>query len=158
MSAPLILVGCGAAKRAEACEARELYTGCLFADRRGYAEATGAEWRILSAARGLVDPDQQLEPYDQRLQDLPEVERAAWALVVARQILDELDDTVRLRDLRVEIHASAAYAHQLRDVLHALGVREVALPVEGLGIGQQRRWYAEARRRARLGLGPRRVS
>lgn len=148
MSCRILLIGCGKSKAAEECAAADLYTGNLFAARRAYAERAGHPWWIVSAGHGLVDPDQLLRPYEARLAGEPEVERAAWALTVAHQLLDEFEDDVRLREVVVELHAGADYAEPLRYVLAAIGV-EVVCPVEGLGIGEQLAWYREA-----LAAGP----
>ena len=148
----VLLIGCGKTKRARACPARELYTGPLFTARRAFADASEAPWWIVSAGHGLVSPDQILEPYDQSLADRSPLDRAGWALEVASALLAELPDGAVLREVCVEIHAGADYVEPLRDVLRALGV-SVETPVEGLGIGEARAWYAGRARRAVLAGG-----
>ena len=152
MGSRLILIGCGKTKAAEACAAADLYTGSLFRKRRGYAEATGCEWRIVSAARGLLLPGSWVEPYDVTMDELSEVDRAAWGLAVVLALLSEQADDMRPRHLRVEIHAGAPYAELLKDVLHAIGAREVLCPLAGLGIGEQLAWYGQRSRRTAVAL------
>lgn len=141
----IVLVGCGKAKGSNPAPARDLYTGCLFRDRVRYAEAGGDPWRIVSARYGLVDPDDELSPYDQTIASLPEVDRAAWALAVALDLVSELPDLARLRSVHVELHMGADYAERLRDVLQAAGMAP-SWPVQHLGIGEQRAWYAQRKR------------
>lgn len=139
----VVLIGCGKVKREGAHAARDLYTGPLFADRLAYVEAAGHPWWIISAGAGLVPPDALVRSYDVTMNDLAPVDRAATVLGWASRLLDELPDEVRLRDVVVELHAGADYAAPLRDVLRALGI-PVEWPVEGLGIGDQRAYYAAA--------------
>ena len=145
----IVLIGCGKQKREGVHAARDLYTGPLFTDRLAYAEATGLPWWIISAGCGLLDPDQAVPSYDVTIADLPAVDRAAWALTVAKALLDELPDDARLREVVVELHAGADYAELLRDVFIAVGLN-VAWPVQGLGIGEQRAFYARETRLAAI--------
>jgi hypothetical protein len=52
-----ILLGCVSHKRDRASPAGDLYRSALWPRRRGYAEASGRPWLILSALRGVLDPD-----------------------------------------------------------------------------------------------------
>lgn len=61
----MILIQCTKSKRNRAAKARYLYDKSnYFVAMREYAKATGEDWYILSAKHGLVDPDTELEPYD----------------------------------------------------------------------------------------------
>lgn len=60
----VVLIGCSGPKLDRAAPARDLYTSALFKKCVAYAEALGAEWAVLSAKHGLVQPDQVLAPYD----------------------------------------------------------------------------------------------
>lgn len=148
-----MLIGCGKAKSAAPCAARDLYTGSLFAKRRAYAEASPHHWWIVSAKLGLVCPDQVVQPYDLTMSGLSPLDRSAWALSVARELLDVTPDGADLRSACVEIHAGADYAENLRDVLRAVGL-SVDWPVEGMEIGEQMRWYSEAIKGAPMGHAP----
>ena len=83
----IALVGCGAAKRDEACPARDMYTSAFFSLKRQYAEQFD-DWYILSAKHGLLDPDEVIDPYDQSIED---VDTATWADQVEKH-LDNLGD------------------------------------------------------------------
>lgn len=149
MSGRINLVGCGKAKAEDAAQARDLYTGGLTRDRINYAmgrsAAYGEPWWILSAEHGLLRPRQVTHPYDRRLANLGELERASWALAVAQALVRELPTGCNLRELVVEIHAGRDYVEPLGGILQeGLGI-EVSTPLEGLAVGHQRRWYAEQR-------------
>ena len=68
----LVIVPCGARKiwngnfLAGPTPAKDAYVSTLFRLHRRYAEAFGAEWRILSAWYGIMHPDQLIEAYDAR--------------------------------------------------------------------------------------------
>lgn len=141
----IILIGCGKTKRAEACAARDLYTGSLFRARRAYAESTGDTWRIVSARYGLVHPDTEVRPYNLTVDELCEPDRAAWALVTVASLLDEMPNETRLGDITLELHAGAAYAEPLIAVARSVGLT-ASWPVQGMGIGEQLGWYAKQRK------------
>jgi hypothetical protein len=152
----IVLIGCGKAKAPEACAARDLYTGGLFKDRLAYAEASavgGGSWFIISAKFGLLAGDTLLRPYDLTIGDLKPVDRAAWVAAVAGRLLDEIGEAATLRDVCVEVHAGEDYAEPLCSVLRALGL-STDRPVEGLGIGSQRKWYRDAAKWVARGLPP----
>lgn len=68
-NAPLILIACGASKRAQPSPAAELYTGSLFRSSLQWARSVAPDdrIRIISAKHGLVALNQVLMPYDVRL-------------------------------------------------------------------------------------------
>ncbi len=156
-----VLVGCGATKREDACEARDLYTGPLFTASRRYAEASGLPWLILSAKHGIIRPDRVIAPYDmtaaQRLKARkhPTLRARAWAWD------DWLFPAVRCPlltmpgewdgELVIELHAGNDYARLLRFALEwgmapdwcsSVTIEE---PLQGLQIGERLRWYKEHR-------------
>ncbi len=127
----LVLVGCGAAKRDEAVEARNLYTSNYFALKRRYAERSG-EWRVLSAEHGLVHPETVLEPYDTVVDDLDTEETEAWAEDVTddlRELVDAVDEVVVL--------AGASYIDPLREFFSRADVRVRYPFADTGGIGEQ---------------------
>lgn len=142
-----ILIGCGKTKRAERTVAKDLYTGSLFRARRNYAEKSGCEWRIISAARGVLHPDELIEPYDTKMSDLSFLDRVAWPLAVTSNLIDYMEDWAvtdarGLREVVIEIHAGADYAERLKDVIIAAGMQAI-WPMKGLSQGEQMKWYAD---------------
>jgi hypothetical protein len=125
------LVACSAGKLDRPAPARDLYTSQLFRKASAYAAATCDRWYILSAKHGLVTPDEILEPYDLRLGSkdpaVPSID--AWAQRVRDQLRDELSSVPGV--LLVAL-AGKQYRTALRP-----GEWPFAIPMEGLGIGQQ---------------------
>ncbi len=136
------LVGCVKQKAADTRPARNLYTSTLFDGRRAYVERTCDEWWILSAAHGVVHPDQPLAPYDVTLKNAGRAQRRAWT----QQVLHQLDEHTHpgVGDV-IEIHAGAEYRdYGLIDGLRDRGCG-VEVPTQGLRIGDQLHFYAQAR-------------
>lgn len=70
-----VVVGCSASKVDvdEPVPARDLYRGAYWTCKRDYGETIGDEWRILSAKHGLVHPVDEVEPYEQTVDDIENV-------------------------------------------------------------------------------------
>jgi hypothetical protein len=135
------LVGCVKRKHATPAPAADLYISTLFAGRRRAVEATCDRWYVLSAAHGLVAPDQLLEPYDVTLNAASRAERRRWSAGV----LADLQRAVGpLAAHTFEVHAGASYCDfGLVDGLRQAGAT-VELPTAGLPIGRQLHYYAQA--------------
>jgi hypothetical protein len=100
------LVGCVKEKATSAQRAKDLYTSTLFVGRRRYVERSCEQWWVLSAAHGLVHPDQLLAPYDVTLKNAGRANRRQWC----SWVLAGIDERVRPRPGDVfEIHAGAEY-------------------------------------------------
>jgi uncharacterized HhH-GPD family protein len=142
VEADLILVGCTKTKGRVAAPAKDLFISALFNKRRRYAETTGKPWYVLSAAHGLVAPDEVIDPYDVSLASATADEVRAWADRVAPQIIAIAAD----RNAEViEVHAGAAYmpGHLMARLGHAgLHVRR---PLSHLTRGEQLGWYERVR-------------
>lgn len=82
----VVLISCTKEKLRDEAPARELYRGRLFFAAVAYAEAIGARWFVLSAAHGLVDPDQPIAPYDVTLARLNAADRETWRSAVAVEL------------------------------------------------------------------------
>jgi len=136
-SPDILLVTCVKTKAEVPSAAKDLYRSPLFVKQRTYAERLGVPWFILSAEFGLVCPDDWLAPYERYLPDTPPEYRAAWgAWVVERLAL--LHGS--LRDVTVEIHASAEYLAAIGPLLLSKGAAIVE-PLAGLQFGQRLAWY-----------------
>ena len=136
------LVGCVKKKSQTPQPAKNLYVSTLFSGRRSYVERSCSEWWILSAEHHLVHPSKILAPYDLALKDLGRPDRRFWS----RQVLFAIDERIcPNRDDTFEIHAGGEY----RDFGLSDGLRErgclVEVPTEGQRIGEQLRFYMQAR-------------
>lgn len=124
----IALVGCGKLK-ASTRAARDLYLGGLFRLARRYAETHDAWW-VLSAAHGLVHPDEVLVPYDERLRPGDEM----WGVRVAWQLARAVPP-----DATLVVLAGAPYAGW-----RGLVRQRVEEPLAGLGIGKRLAWLKRA--------------
>ena len=132
-SAPRVgLVSCSKAKLDKAARARDLYSPSdLFRKVSSYCDAHCDRWYVLSAKYGLVDPEAVIEPYDLTLAKMPRAEQRRWGQRVALQLR-------RLGDVLLEAHAGRNYLWPLESA----GL-EVSTPLDGLAIGQRKRWYLQ---------------
>jgi len=131
------LVACVSKKQVFACAARDLYASDWFRKARRYAEASGTPWFILSAEHGLLKPEQVIAPYERTLNNMRSTERSMWSDRVVAQLTRAVPDLKH-----VEFLAGATYREYLAEHLDRLGVT-VSIPMEGLRIGEQLRWFAQ---------------
>jgi hypothetical protein len=150
MDGPRIaLVACGASKLPRRAAAKDLYTGPLFRTASAYAEACCDHWYVLSARHGLVEPETELEPYDQSLSDMPCSERDRWGIALVRQLISRWG---AIANVRWVILAGKPYVNAIRPELIAIanGHRRIAaawllpeLPLVHLAIGMQMQWLKQ---------------
>jgi hypothetical protein len=131
------LVSCVSKKQKEACCARDLYISDWFLKARRYADASGCSWFILSAEYGLVAPDRKIAPYERSLNTMPVADRRAWAERVSEQLAAKMP-----RLTHVFLLAGLRYRRFLIQHLADRGVT-VSVPMDGLRIGEQLRWFEQ---------------
>jgi len=132
----LVLVSCVKSKLANPAPARALYVSEWFSKVRALVEGQEAKWLILSALHGLVDPAQEIEPYEYSLNTARVAERRAWAASVLEDLLPETEGFER-----VVFFAGLRYREMLEGSLKARGL-EVVTPMEGLRLGEQLAWLS----------------
>lgn len=145
MARRIALISCSAEKASSVnpLAARDLYRSQLFRKSVRWVEQQGLEWFVLSAAYGLIKPDDKLMPYDKTLRSMQPDEREAWARGVAQQL-----DAYTLDDERVEIIllAGESYAGWVPLVS---SFATVVQPLKGMQIGQRLQWLTnEAEQRS----------
>ena len=128
------LVSCVGKKGLQPATAALLYESAWFQKARRFVEGREAPWHILSAAYGLVHPDQRIAPYDLSLNQTDSVGRALWAERVAEDLKCRYTEPTRFVLL-----AGNAYREHLVPRLEAAG-HAVEVPMRGMGIGQQLSW------------------
>jgi hypothetical protein len=135
------LIGDVRAKHGVAAPAKELFVSPLFQARRKYAERVCDRWFVLSAAHGLLHPDQVVKPYDRSLANEPRAVKEQWS----RKVLWQLDQAWTIwRDTVVEIHGPDEYrSFGVVDGLEERGA-VVDIPAEHLTGGEQLAFYASA--------------
>lgn len=157
-AADVVLVGCTKTKRTERSAARDLYDPSdLFRRRRSYAEAQTAPWAIVSALYGLVEPDQQIDPYELTIAQRGTAAYGGtkhWARTILRRCFElagipaEFDETLGhtafVRHLTIEVHAGIDYVRALEEVAgdYRAGVT-ILHPVRGMQIGEQKAHYVK---------------
>src|SRR5687767_14748311 len=101
------LVGCSKSKLSSRALARDLYSpSALFRGRLNHVERTCDRWLILSAKHGLVEPSEELDPYDVALVEAPRVRKREWAARVLDQLRERFEE---VRGKNFEIHAGHDY-------------------------------------------------
>lgn len=68
------------------------YRSPLFAMSLHWAKLNADEWRVLSAANGLIRPSDNIAPYTLKLADLSLAQRKDWAQAVIQQAVTEFPD------------------------------------------------------------------
>ncbi|MEP9362191.1 DUF6884 domain-containing protein [Nocardioides sp. CN2-186] len=138
-SPDIVLVGCVKTKLAQGAAAKDLYVSDYFTKMRGYAEASGRPWFILSAEHGLVGPEDWLEPYERYLPDTSRDYRLAWGEKVAEQLESAGGP---LSGLVLDVHAGAAYVESVERALDRRGA-QVIDQLKGLSFGRRLSWYLD---------------
>ena len=148
----IVVVGCGEAKRSVRSQAQDLYTGPLTRDAISYAHSSGAIWAIVSGRHGLIWPEVEIDPYDQRipsgegLQGWTDrigsqlslwVDHLGWRPAIRRE--GDRYATLPAR-IVLEVHAGSEYVAGLSGRWWG-----VEAPLRGLSMLERRRWYREAR-------------
>ncbi len=136
LSGSLVLVSCVSKKLSEPAPARLLYQSDWFVKVRTLVERQKADWFILSALYGAIEPETPIEPYEKTLNAVGIAERRVWASRVREQLSPHL--TFRRR---VVLFAGARYREFLVPSLCRDGY-EVEVPMENLTIGRQLAWLA----------------
>lgn len=131
----LHLVSCVSTKVDHRARAKDLYVSPWFRKARAYVSSRGAPWKILSAKHGLLSPESLIEPYEAALNTLPVAKRRAWS----DRVLEALDSTIADGD-EVVMLAGLRYREFVVPALRERGVR-VDVPMSGLGLGMQLRWF-----------------
>ena len=130
------LVGDSNSQRDRLSAAADLFVSPLFRLSRTWAESHCDAWYILSAEHGLLSPRAPIRPYPETLAASSAERRRDWS----RRVREQMRGAGLLSpDVIVVWLAGRAYKDDL-DPLLADQVRED--PLEGLGIGERRRWLA----------------
>jgi hypothetical protein len=125
----IVLISCASKKLPFRMKAKDLYTSPLFKLSLRYARSSESDAIfVLSAKHGLVDLEQELEPYDLTLNEMPAEKVKEWA----GSVLDQLRSVADLESDRVVFLAGEKYRKHLLPYVSHLEV-----PMRGLSIGKQ---------------------
>jgi hypothetical protein len=139
----VLLIPCVGLKLAHRAPARDLYQGPLFSACLAYSESIQPDATyILSAMHGLVSLDQELDPYDVTLRELPEPERSMYPFVRvltdteldqwAQSVIAALESLYKLDSTIFIALADSSYILPLRSALPNL--RE---PLAGMSLADR---------------------
>ena len=130
----LYLISCVKTKRNTRAPAKDLYVSPWFRKARAVVEGTGDPWCILSAGYGLLDPDEEIRPYERTLNAMRVTERRVWA----KGVLARIGNCVEGADT-VVFFAGLRYREFLEPALRSRGLA-VSVPMIGLSQGRQMQW------------------
>lgn len=132
----IALIACTKQKQEEPCFAEDMYMPSnLFRLARAYVESQDYdEWHILSAEHGMLHPKHRIDPYDTTLNGMGKMALTRWS----KQVFSRIDPEVR----EVHFYAGEEYRKHLIPLLEKEGIK-VVVPLEGLGIGEQMKFYKE---------------
>lgn len=135
----IALVSCVKTKSDRALPAKNLYISTWFKKAQSLVERSGAEWFILSAKHGLLNPNDKIEPYEQTLKIMDAAERRVWAA----KVIDQMDILLPDAD-KVIILAGVDYRTNLMQYLYGR-FASIDIPLKGLKSGQQLQWLTNAK-------------
>jgi hypothetical protein len=131
------LISCSKQKQDYPCTAYEMYSKSdLFRKAYKYCQKTYGDTMILSAKYGLLITAADIRPYNVTLNEKTPQERKVWADLVYKQILSYIQ---ALNVTELYFHAGRNYRNLLIPRLSK--IIPCYVPLEGLGIGQQKAWY-----------------
>lgn len=125
----IVLISCVSKKLSHLAKVKNLYVSTLFKYNLKYANTLGADSiYVLSAKHGLLSLDQEIEPYEQTLNNMHANEVKDWANKVIRQLII----VTSLEEAEFIFLAGNKYRKYL--LPH---IKNVQIPLEGLRIGKQ---------------------
>jgi len=134
----IVLISCVSREMPHRARARDLYVSPLFRMNLKYAQQFSPQKVfILSAKYGLVQLDEEIEPYDVTLNKMSARERRDWAAKVVRQLQEHCD----LGSDHFVILAGQKYRQYLLPHLKSYEVPLAGLPI--LPIGKQLQFLKE---------------
>ncbi|RFC33712.1 MAG: hypothetical protein DID91_2727703006 [Candidatus Nitrotoga sp. MKT] len=129
MKKRIVLISCVSQKLSHRAKAKDLYISTLFKLNLKYANSLEPDGiYILSAKHDLLSLEQEIEPYEQTLNDMRAYEIKEWASRVLRQ----LSEIASLDETEILFLAGDKYRKHLLPHF-----RFVQIPLEGLRIGEQ---------------------
>ncbi|MGQ9552250.1 MAG: DUF6884 domain-containing protein [Candidatus Bathycorpusculaceae bacterium] len=131
----IVLISCVSKKLSHKTKARDLYVSPLFRMNLQYAQQFSPKRVfILSAKYGLVQLDEEIEPYDTTLNRMSAQERKSWA----SRVVSQLQEHCNLEKDHFVILAGQKYRQYLLPYLKSYEV-----PMADLPIGKQLQFLKE---------------
>lgn len=131
----IICISCVKSKRNRRSKAADLYTSTLFTKALRYAESLKPDRiLILSAEYGVLELDDEVDPYEKTLNNMRVTERKQWA----QRVLTQLRTKANLEVDEFIFLAGEKYREYL--IPH---IKRYTVPMFGLQIGEQLGWLKE---------------
>ncbi len=125
----IVLISCVSKKLNHKARAEELYISSLFKLNMKYALSLNPDKIfILSAKYGLIKLDEEIEPYNETLNEKKDGEIKEWAEEVLKKLAKEAD----LENDEITFLAGEKYRKHLLP-----NIKNYKIPLKGLGIGKQ---------------------
>jgi len=120
----LVILACSQKKADSTQKAQDLYQGSLFKLGRKYAEVNHFDFVVLSAKYGLISPDREIEPYNQRLANKEDVKK------LREKVLPQLKQMIGNYDKIITIGGKL-----YREVIKPLDSNKFENIIDNRGIG-----------------------
>lgn len=128
----IVLISCVSTKLDQKAKAKDLYISPLFKMNYAYAQSLNpTAIYILSAKYGLVDPETEIDTYNETLNTMKSAQVKDWAL----DVIDQMEGKIDFRNDEIIFLAGEKYRKFLQPLC-----RNAKVPLEGLGIGKQLGW------------------
>ena len=131
----IVLISCVSKKLPNKSKAQDLYISPLFRYNLEYAKSLKPDKIfILSAKHGLLNLDEEIEPYNETLNEMNSNEVKEWA----NSVLNELSKVCDIKKDEFIFFAGDKYRKYL--ISH---MNNYKIPLKGLGIGKQLKYLKE---------------
>ena len=128
----IVLISCVSKKLLHKSKVQDLYISPLFKKNLQYAKSLKPDKIfILSAKHGLLELDEEIEPYEKTLNKMSSKETRQWADLV----LQQLKNVVDLKNDNFIFLAGNNYRKFILPY-----IKNYKIPLEGLRIGLQLQW------------------
>jgi cytoplasmic iron level regulating protein YaaA (DUF328/UPF0246 family) len=131
----IVLISCVSKKLDHRAKAKDIYISTLFRYAYRYAQSMHPDKIfILSAKYGLLDPENEIEPYNQTLNKMTSTQVKAWSETVLARLAKESD----LEKDEIIFLAGDRYRKYLIP-----SIKKFRIPLQGPGIGRQLKYLKE---------------
>lgn len=131
----IVLISCVSKKLDHKAKAQDLYISPLFKKEFEYSRLLNPDKIfILSAKYGLLELDEEIEPYDETLKDMPPNEIKEWA----NSVLNQLKKVSDLDNDKFIFLAGNNYRKFL-----VPNIKQKYIPMEHIGLFHQQPWLTK---------------
>jgi hypothetical protein len=147
MAKKIILIACVSKKRDKKAKAKELYISQLFKSSLAYANKQNPDKIfILSALHHLLDLDEEIEPYNVTLSNIPKLKRKSGLKMLGpkekiawgKTVIEKLSKQTDLQNDEFIILAGHEYVKPI-----ITGISHLANPLNGLRQGERIKFLNE---------------